>query len=280
MVIGDESEAVVQRRAAGTVRWTTKMLKQDFFERDPEHTIDIWLFKDKTSYESHTEALFGESPGTPYGYYSPRHKALIMNISTGGGTLVHEMVHPFMAANFPDCPAWFNEGLASLYEQSGEREGHIVGYTNWRLAGLKREIKADNLPSFEVLLATSERQFYEKDTADNYAQARYLCYWLQEKGLACDVLSELCREPGERPHGVQHTGCGAWTSGYEQVSARMGNLGDGAHLPLTPLAVGSTNAGVTPLGHTLLRVFVPTYSRSLGRQMNAMKSRPMRFVTP
>ena len=32
--------------------------------------------------------------------------------------LVHEMVHPFMDADFPACPAWFNEGLASLYEQS------------------------------------------------------------------------------------------------------------------------------------------------------------------
>jgi len=28
--------------------------------------------------------------------------------------LVHEIVHPFMRANFPECPAWFNEGLASL----------------------------------------------------------------------------------------------------------------------------------------------------------------------
>ena len=41
-----------------------------------------------------------------------------MNIATGGGTLVHEIVHPFMAANFEQCPSWFNEGLGSLYEQS------------------------------------------------------------------------------------------------------------------------------------------------------------------
>ena len=31
------------------------------------------------------------------------------------------MVHPFVEANFPDCPAWFNEGLGSLYEQCAER---------------------------------------------------------------------------------------------------------------------------------------------------------------
>ena len=43
----------------------------------------------------------------------------IMNIATGGGTLVHEIVHPYVEANFPGCPAWFNEGLGSLYEACG-----------------------------------------------------------------------------------------------------------------------------------------------------------------
>ena len=41
---------------------------------------------------------------TPYGYYSAAHRALIMNIATGGGTLVHEIVHPFVRANFPQMP--------------------------------------------------------------------------------------------------------------------------------------------------------------------------------
>ena len=50
-----------------------------------------------------------------------------MNIDTGGGTLVHEIVHPFIAANFPECPAWFNEGLASLYEQCGDHRGPDLG---------------------------------------------------------------------------------------------------------------------------------------------------------
>ena len=105
-----------------------------------------------------------------------------MNIATGGGTLVHEMVHAFMESNFPQCPAWFNEGLASLYEQSGQRNGHIVGYTNWRLAGLQKAIRAKKVPSFKDLTFTSTRQFYHQDSGTNYAQARYLFYYLQEKG--------------------------------------------------------------------------------------------------
>lgn len=183
MVIGDEPPAVVRRRAVGTVKWAVDRLKKDYFKQDPADILDIWLFRDKVSYRKHARAIFGDTPTTPYGYYSARHKALVMNIATGGGTLVHEIVHPFMAANFPACPTWFNEGLASLYEQSADRDGHIVGRTNWRLAGLQQAIRKGKVPAFKDLAATTSHQFYHMDKGTNYAQARYLCYWLQEKGL-------------------------------------------------------------------------------------------------
>jgi hypothetical protein len=183
VVIGDEGEAAVKERAGATVKWAVDRLKQDFFTKDPEQILEIWLFKDKLSYEKHTQLLFNDKPTTPFGYYSPAHKALIMNISTGGGTLVHEIVHPFMEANFPAAPPWLNEGLGSLYEQCGEENGHIHGYTNWRLPGLQRAIKAGEVPSFKELTGMTETAFYNDDRGTNYAQARYLCYYLQQKGL-------------------------------------------------------------------------------------------------
>ena len=88
-----------------------------------------------------------------------------MNIATGGGTLVHEIVHPFMAANFPDCPAWFNEGLGSLYEQCGEEDGQIHGYTNWRLAGLQEAIRKKRVPSFKTLCSTTDDGVLRRRTA-------------------------------------------------------------------------------------------------------------------
>ena len=183
VVIGDEPRVVVQKRAANTVKWAVEKLKRDYFEKTPEHIIDIWLFKDKESYETNTQKIFGEEPHTPYGYYSPVHQALIMNIATGGGTLVHEIVHPFVRANFPECPAWFNEGLGSLYEQCDEKEGHIQGRTNWRLDGLQKAIQKRALPTFQQLLSTTDHEFYREDSGTNYAQARYLCHYLQEKDL-------------------------------------------------------------------------------------------------
>ena len=45
--------------------------------------------------------------------------------------------------------------LMTLYEQSGERDGHIIGYTNWRLAGLQKAIKEGRVPTFKTLTATT-----------------------------------------------------------------------------------------------------------------------------
>lgn len=182
VVIGDEPAATVRARATNTVGWAVRKLKAAYFTKDPDHIINVWLFKNKTSYETNAKKLWGKKPTTPYGYYSAANRVLVMNISTGGGTLVHEIVHPFMAINFPACPAWFNEGLASLYEQSGERNGQIIGRTNWRLAGLQKAIAAGKLGSFERLTGTTTGQFYMRDRGNNYAQARYLCYYLQQQG--------------------------------------------------------------------------------------------------
>jgi hypothetical protein len=180
VVIGDVAPAEVHRLARDTIGWAVRRLRQDFFRRDPERIIDVWLCKDAESYRRASLAVTGEEPDTPYGYYAPAQAALVMNIATGGGTLVHEIVHPFMAANCPTCPAWFNEGLGSLYEQCSERRGHIVGLRNWRLAELQEAIRRHEVPSFRALTGLVGRAFYEGRHSLHYAEARYLLYALQE----------------------------------------------------------------------------------------------------
>lgn len=203
VVIGDEDAASVRLWAELVIRGTVERLKQDYFTKDPNETLEIWLFKDASSYQKHAKEFFGDTPDTPYGYYSPSKKALVMNIATGGGTLVHEIVHPFVEANFPDCPAWFNEGLGSLYEQSGTVDGHIYGYTNWRLPGLQRAIEKKSVPSFETLTSTTTREFYNEDKGTNYAQARYLCYYLQERKLLVKFYREFTANVEKDPTGYK-----------------------------------------------------------------------------
>jgi hypothetical protein len=201
VVVGDEAPDQVRERAAGTVRWAVQKLKKDFFSKDPDRILTVWLFRGKDSYEEYTRKYFSGSPSTPYGYYTSEHNALVMNIATGGGTLVHEIVHPFMEANLPDCPSWLNEGLGSLFEQSSDRGGHIVGLTNWRLPGLQRAIRSGRVPSFSTLLHTSRSDFYDDDPGTNYSQSRYLLYYLQEKGLLLRFWSEYRKDRAADPSG-------------------------------------------------------------------------------
>jgi hypothetical protein len=181
VVVGNGSpEAVV--RASETVRWAADILEADFFDKRPTKILDVFLFGDASSYYRGVERLTGSEPTTPYGFFSPSEGGLFMNIATGGGTLVHEIVHPYVEADVPDAPPWLNEGLGSLFEQSAERDGHIVGLTNWRLAGLQKAIVHARVPTFEALTHLDATAFYADDSGVNYAASRYLLYYLQEHG--------------------------------------------------------------------------------------------------
>jgi hypothetical protein len=116
---------------------------------------------------------------------------------------VHEIVHPFIEANFPACPSWLNEGLGSLYEQCGEASGHIRGFTNWRLPGLQRAIRDGKVRSFKELMEMDARAFYNDDSGVNYAQSRYLCYYLQEKNLLVKFYKEFLAKQAEDPSGFK-----------------------------------------------------------------------------
>lgn len=182
VVIGNEPPATVRRRTIDTIGWAVDRLKRDFFEREPADCVEIWLMKDQPSYEACATGLLGGQPLITQGFYAPRQHALLINLAAGTGTLVHEIVHPFIHANFPACPPWFNEGFAALFETATDRDGHIIGLTNWRLPHLQRLIRSDRCPAIESVTAMDEVEFYHRDEADNYAVARYVCYYLQERG--------------------------------------------------------------------------------------------------
>ena len=184
LVIGNEAPEKVASRGKDVVRWTRDLLLKDFFAKAPEQLEDVWVFKDAATYTKYARSLFQTEPTTPYGFYLSDRRAMLMNIRPGYGTLTHELVHPFMNANWPEGPAWLNEGLGSLFEFPGERDGHFIGQLNWRLPGLQAALREKaGVPKFSQLLRTTQSEFYEDETGVHYAMARYLCYWLQEKGL-------------------------------------------------------------------------------------------------
>jgi hypothetical protein len=155
----------------------------DFFSHKPDDITSILLFKNDNTYRYWAEKLYGDNDLSRFGYYKPDKKVMLMNISTGTGTLVHELTHALVRYDFPDIPAWFNEGLGSLYERCSLSNGIILGYVNWRLPELQDAIRDKSYTSLDKLVKLTDDEFYGERSSFNYAQARYFCMFLQEKNL-------------------------------------------------------------------------------------------------
>lgn len=183
VLAGNLPEHELARWHAEMIGPATAALDAAYFARSPDQPITVLLLADESSYSACAQQLFGERDVSVYGYYKPRQRTLVMNISTGSGTLVHELTHALIDFDFPRVPDWFNEGLASLHEQCRfRRDGSgIDGLVNWRLPILQQALADGTLrPIVEMI---DDAVFRGPREAVNYAQARYLCLFLQERGL-------------------------------------------------------------------------------------------------
>lgn len=183
VIAGDLSAEELQTWHKETIEPAALAMARTYFDKQPTEPVTVLLFGSKESYERYTEQLYRDRGISIYGYYKPRERTLVMNISTGGGTLVHELTHALLAFDCPDVPDWFNEGLASLHEQCHFRQGEkgvwIEGLVNWRIHRLQTEAQAGRLVPLETFIRDND--FRGEREAINYAQARYFCMFLQQQ---------------------------------------------------------------------------------------------------
>lgn len=183
ILAGDLSAERLETVYQETVAATTRALQIDYFDREPDVPITVLMLSTDDSYR---QALkhFGQSRRAEYaGLYQREERTILLNLSTGGGTLSHELTHALAHADFPQMPEWFDEGLASLHEEAEfSTDGlHLMGRDNWRLRFLHEAEDRERWKSVGRLLA---EPFAEPDVAAlDYALARYLCLFLQERGL-------------------------------------------------------------------------------------------------
>ena len=202
VIAGDGSLGRLARYRDGTVLAAARALKATYCEKEPEQPVLILLFEDANEYERLSKKWFDDEDVPHFGYYRHADHVMVMNVATGTGTLVHELTHALIAPDFPGVPSWFNEGLASLYEQSSIQGDRIEGLVNWRLPHLQKAIRAGKLRSIPELMA--DPHFYRNDLVGlNYAQARYLMLYLQEKRLLRTYYRAFRDHAKEDPTGVK-----------------------------------------------------------------------------
>ena len=185
---------------AKLVHGATDALYTGRFATHMEHPVAVYLFDSSRPYERFCKERLHEECISPFGFYRPDARAIVMNAGPGIGTLTHEIVHPLLEADFPRAPVWIDEGIASLFEAPLlPRPGEIHGAKNWRLPRLRAALaspKERDSAHLEALFGMPDDVFRDGDERLHYAMARYACKWLDDRGK----LWEFYR---------------AWRDGYE-----------------------------------------------------------------
>ncbi len=203
VIAGDMDEADLELWYKDTIGPAAAAMAQRYFRHAPSEPITVLLWSNQSSYNHYAEKLFGDRNVSIYGYYKPHDRVLVMNIDTGGGTLVHELTHALADFDFPRIPDWFNEGLASLHEQCRFREDQdgpwIEGLENWRLPGLQKAIRGARLRTLQSLVESQD--FRGKQEGLNYAHARYFCLFMQRREVLEDFYRTFRDHHADDPQG-------------------------------------------------------------------------------
>ena len=166
-----------------TILPTVRALQRQYFHTPITRPITIILCSSDAVFRQCNLSLDQNERNEYSGIYSRRDRRLIVNISTGDGTLAHELTHALAHADFPKLPEWLDEGLASLFEEcefslDGSR---LIGLENWRVQAARDAIQRGELRLIQDVAST---RFATRDRANvDYAYARSFCLYLQERGL-------------------------------------------------------------------------------------------------
>ena len=139
----------------------------------------------------------GDVP-SDWGFYRPDLRIAIANVGQSVGNLRHELVHPLLGDDWPDIPAWLNEGTASLYGSARPTKRGFEFLINYRLRDLQRALADDDLPTLDELAATTAEQVERSDRAAvYYAMSRYVLLYAEKQGKLPALYAALRDASGD-----------------------------------------------------------------------------------
>ncbi|KAB2892977.1 MAG: hypothetical protein F9K40_17520 [Kofleriaceae bacterium] len=142
--------------------------------------VDLVLYEDDEEYQA--LALGYARVPAGQGFYRPDARVAAVNLSKGRGNLRHELVHPLIVDDFPQIPAWLNEGIASMYGGAHVRRGKLVFVANYRLLDLQTAITRRTLPGRNRLAFAGREELYGAEGAIYYAVSQHVVLFLERTG--------------------------------------------------------------------------------------------------
>ncbi len=181
---------------------TTNFFSSWYNLRLPEYFITAYIVPDNASLRKISESIHGlRVPNENYGYSSINDLSVLAATSEiGTGTLRHELFHIIVRGDIGDIPAWLDEGIATLYEQSHwQHDTLLCDKIFWRNQVLKESLAElqlyMKLPDLRKLINYSWTEFEGSDNGDickayvNYALAKHFVLYLEKTGRLKSVLN-------------------------------------------------------------------------------------------
>jgi len=197
VVIRGELSKTQQAQAKQLVEQVIRDVQRRFTRPvdQPDGDITLCLFAKDDRYRA-VAGAYGPIP-SDWGFYMPDRRIAIANFGQSIGNLRHELAHPLVEDDFPEIPAWLNEGVGALYGTAAWSRDRFTFAVNYRLRDLHAALAAGELPEVGELAESREPDVHGERAGMWYAYARYVLLYLDRKGELASVYSELRAAGGD-----------------------------------------------------------------------------------
>ena len=202
VIAGDLSRSRLQALHAAVIAPVARALDATYFERPPKHTITIVVCSTEDLFRQLAKDWDGQLETGYHGYYQRDKHRILLDLEAGNGSLAHELTHALSHADCEHLPEWFDEGLGALHEEASySPDGRrLIGLANWRCRVTRQAAQSGSLPPLATW--TPAATFREGDVGLNYAVARSLCLYLQDRQVLTRYYKELRTRPQSDPEGI------------------------------------------------------------------------------
>ncbi len=167
------------------------------------------LFKDQASFQEYAKV---DAPHRQWvgGYFSLDSRWLVLHLEPDSGSLTHEYCHALFEDDLGPLPAWFNEGLAQLFQRY-RLEGEVpVGERGPWLGRVRTGLAQNRVADLPDFVNFKGNQFFNPGTVNlNYDVAHALLFYLQEKGALARLYREVKLVKAARPLALPIATCRA-----------------------------------------------------------------------
>lgn len=179
-IVGPYSEQGLDRHYERGLKDAYRIFKREYFNDDQEYLITIVISDDPYELVSIVERMYAQVSMPVYapflGLFSAADSLVVATIGGGYGTLLHELMHALITADYPRAPGWLDEGMATLYERSKWTRTRLIGLPNWRMEFVGQE-NIPTLKEFDQMLRRRIKTKYD------LAYIRLLMLFLDQKAV-------------------------------------------------------------------------------------------------